>query len=196
MQKFKKPLRNNKLIRCFIAIALPQEIKIGLEQYIRSLRKISPDIRWVRAENIHITLKFLGEIEQDLLDKVEFSLKSISEVFQPFYIYLKGSGSFPNEKRPRIIWVGIEALQNNLLLKIYNWIENRLETLGIKKEQRKYTPHLTIGRIKFPQNMNKLFQYMKQYPFQGEQFGVKEILLMQSLLKPSGVEYKVIDKYS
>jgi 2'-5' RNA ligase len=195
MQQLKQSFQNEKTIRCFIAIEIPREIKTSIEEYLIQLRKMSPAIRWVNAANIHITLKFLGEIKQDLLNNVKSSLKSITEVIQPFEIKMGGSGAFPNQKRPRVIWLGLKSQEYNKLLGIYEWIENKLVLLGFEKEQRRFTPHLTVGRIKFPQNLTDLFHYMEQYPFPEKQFIVKEIVLMQSLLKPSGAEYHIIDKY-
>ena len=183
------------MIRCFIAIQIPQEIKFEIESYLSQLKRISPSIRWVKITGLHITLKFLGEIEKDLLDKIRSSLKSISNIFQPFDISIMDCGTFPNKKRPRIIWLGIEPDADNMLIKIYQWLEESLVPFGFEKEQRKFTPHLTIGRIKFPDNMDKLLGFIEKEPFPKKQFSVEEIVLMQSILKPTGAEYQIIDKY-
>jgi 2'-5' RNA ligase len=196
MQKFKQSAQKVNTVRCFIAIELDREIKNSIEQYIVPLKRISPAVRWIKTESIHITLKFLGEIEQDLLDKVKLSLKPISEIFHPFVVTILGCGAFPDQRRPRVIWLGIETKEKNELLKLYEWIESRLESLGFKKERRKFSAHLTIGRIKFPRNMESLFNYMDINPFPPKQFLVKEIVLMQSILKSSGAEYKVIAEYN
>jgi len=196
MHKFNQSYQKPKLIRCFLAIELPAEIKSDIDHYLAGLKKFSPSIRWTRSTNIHITLKFLGDIETEILSKVTSALISISEIFKPFTISIAGSGVFPGEKNPRVIWLGIKSDIDNMFYKNYQWIENKLGLLGFEKERRKFSPHLTIGRIKHPQNMTNLFDYMKEKPFPEKQFLVNEIVLMQSILKPSGAEYTMLHKFS
>ena len=196
MQKSNLSHQNLIKIRCFIAIELAREHKIDIDHYVSNLKNISPSVRWINLTNIHITLKFLGDIEQRILGEVISSLKLISEVFKPFTISIAGSGVFPGMKNPRVVWLGIKPDKDNRLITIYEWIENKLEQIGFAKEQRKFSPHLTIGRIKNPHHMGNLYDYMRDKPFPEKKLLVNEIILMQSVLKPSGAEYTILDKFS
>jgi 2'-5' RNA ligase len=160
-----------------------------------NLKKITSSVRWTALANIHITLKFLGEIEEDILSNITSSLVSISDIFKPITISITGSGVFPGKKNPRVIWLGIKTDTDNLLYQYYQWIENKLELAGIEREKRKFSPHLTIGRIKYTQNMTELYNYMEEKPFPENKFLVNDIVLMQSILKPSGAEYRVLHKF-
>jgi 2'-5' RNA ligase len=185
----------DQLIRCFIAIRLPEDILNTISDYLNDLRKLTSNVRWVRPESIHLTLKFLGEVEPRSVERVKDQLSSISGLFSPFDLCFSGSGCFPGKKRPRVFWLGMEESTENTIFEIYQWIENRLQPLGFEKEKRRYSPHLTLGRVKRPENFSKLFAYLNENPISRLVLGVKEIYFMQSLLKPSGAEYRVIDSY-
>jgi RNA 2',3'-cyclic 3'-phosphodiesterase len=185
-----------ELIRCFVAVEIPDELKILIDEYISSLRKISPDIKWIKANNLHITLKFLGEIPKDLLSKIQKELLGISNVVKPFAMSIGDAGFFPNQFKPRVIWLGMQNDNNNSLFKIHKWIDEKLENLGFEKEKRRFSPHLTLGRIKVAGNFKLLTEYINHYKFHKYKFNVSDVILMKSLLKPSGAEYSKINVYS
>jgi 2'-5' RNA ligase len=184
-------------IRCFIAIHLPHEVRNRISEYILQLREYSNDVRWVQAENIHLTLKFLGEIDSSRVDQVKQSLNPISDKFSPFILNVSGSGCFPGKKRPRVFWLGMEQGTENPLFGINRWIEDKLEQLNFEKEKRRFSPHLTIGRVRARQQVDfsKLFSFMERTPFLPIEMTVSDISFTQSNLKPTGAEYQVIEKY-
>lgn len=184
------------LIRCFVAVEIPGNLKQKIDQYIISLKQISPKIKWVKAKNLHITLKFLGEIQVDLLNKVKHELSGISKIVKPFQMSLHGSGFFPNQNNPRIVWLGLQSDNDNLIFKLHEWIDKKLETLGFNREKRRFSPHLTTGRIKIQDNIPELANYINQNKFQSSAFNVDQIVLMKSELKPSGAEYSKLETYS
>jgi 2'-5' RNA ligase len=183
------------LIRCFISLHVPEEIVTGISQYIQELKKLTTGVKWIRPEGIHLTLKFLGEIESSRVKMIESRLPEISKACAPFNIYVSGSGCFPGRKKPRVFWVGLEQGESNPLLGIHVLIENILEPLGFDKEKRRFSPHLTLGRVKHPANFLNIYTFFDKHPFPKINFHVTEFFFMRSELKPSGAEYSVIGRY-
>jgi 2'-5' RNA ligase len=185
-----------QLIRCFVAVEVPATVLSVIEHYIQALKKIIPDIHWAKVNGIHITLKFLGEIKPDLVKQVEEILIPLSHIYKPFTVKVKGTGCFPNKSKPRIFWLGLEQDSTDSLSEIHEWIETNLKPLGFSEEERGFSPHLTLGRVKKPQNFAPLFTFMEKTPFSEQVFKVDKIVLMRSELKPAGAEYSVIRSYS
>jgi len=188
---------SDQQIRCFIAIQLPQEVQTQISNYIEDLKRYSNDVRWVKTENIHLTLKFLGEIESSRVDRVKEGLYPISSEFSSFSLSISGSGCFPGGKRPRVFWLGMEQGKENPLFSVHKWIENQLLKLNFEKEKRRFSAHLTVGRVRArkPVDFSELFTFLEKNPFTPVKFPVQEIYFMQSYLKPTGAEYQIIEKY-
>jgi len=184
-----------ELIRSFVAIELPNDIKSKIDDYIFELKQIAPKIKWIKAKNLHITLKFLGEIPQDLLNKVQNELLSISKVVSPFDLYVSDAGFFPNPFKPRVVWLGLQNESNNSIFKLHEWIDKKLEPLGFEREKRRFSPHLTLGRIKLAGNYQELTEYINQNEFHSSNFNISQVVLMKSVLKPAGAEYSRIKSY-
>jgi 2'-5' RNA ligase len=179
-------------MRTFIAIDLDREIKERLTSLIQELDKVSKKIKWVRKEGMHLTLKFLGEIEEKKIPEVESILKDISSTSPPFLLSLKGTGTFPRgRKTPRVLWVGIEESQG--LKDLQSKLEEELEKRGFPREKREFHPHLTLGRVRRHSYLGGILSSLennKEYDF-GE-MEVKKISFFQSVLKPTGAEYKIL----
>ncbi len=175
-------------MRTFIAIEIPKIVKEIIEQFENQLKSEKAKITWVKPDNVHITLKFLGEVEESKIPEIHNTLKICVSKQKPFDIEVAGSGVFPNFTRPRVLWVGLkkgtEELKN-----IAQSIDNELEKFGFKKEERDFKPHLTIGRVKFIHNPQEFLQKMNSEEFKGEMFTAREILIMKSDLKPTGAIY-------
>ncbi len=185
-----------QLIRCFVAAKVPAPVLAAIEQYIQALKKIEPEVHWVKVNSLHVTLKFLGEIIPDLVKQVEEILVPLAHLYKPFSIKVKGTGCFPNKSKPRVFWLGLEQDSGNSLNEIHSWIDDNLKPLGFSLEERDFSPHLTLGRVKKPQNFTNLFTYMEKTPFTEQVFEVDKIVLIRSELKPSGAEYTEIKSYS
>jgi len=183
------------LIRCFVAIEIPDDLKIRIDDYIFSLKQISPKIKWIKAKNLHITLKFLGEIPEKTLIQLQNKLSTVSEVTEPFEMSVQGAGFFPNKNKPRVVWLGLQNDNNNSIFKLHEWIDKKIESLGFEREKRRFSPHLTLGRIKFPDNHSELAEYINQNEFQSSVFKVNEVVLIKSVLRPTGAEYSQIKNY-
>ena len=175
-------------LRCFIAIEIPETTRKSVGDIIEHLKKSGSDVKWVSPENIHITVQFLGETEESLIDVIKGSLEKILAPHRPFCIKIADAGCFPDGRRPRIIWVGMEESQT--LVRLYKDIANEMTRFGYQKEVRAFTPHITIGRVKSQRNMGELLKRLDE--FKGtcfSDFEVQKITLMKSELKPSGAKY-------
>ncbi len=132
-------------IRAFIAIELPKEIQEGLERVLGQLRPATKAVRWVPATNIHLTLKFLGETEIEKVEQVKRAMEQEVTQRQPFEIQVGTLGAFPNPRRPRVIWVGVQAPED--LSVLAKDIETATIPLDFPAEGRPFSPHLTLGRV-------------------------------------------------
>lgn len=182
-------------MRIFIAIELEKEIKETLSAFIRELDTGSRNIKWVKLQGMHLTLKFLGETPQEKVTEVQSVLEAASSEHPPFKLVLKGTGTFPPEARiPRVLWIGIE--ENPALKTIQARIENDLHKIRFPREQRQFHPHLTLGRVKSPGNLGPVIHTLGQN--RNAEFGrmnVDKITLFQSTLKPTGAEYTILSEH-
>ena len=183
------------LIRCFVAIEIQNELKTKIDDYILTLKQIAPKIKWINAKNLHLTLKFLGEIPQELLSQVQSELSAVSNVVNPFEMSVSSAGFFPNQLKPRVVWLGLQNDSNNSIFKLHEWIDERLEPLGFEREKRRFSPHLTLGRIKVPGDYQDLSEYINQNKFHSTRINVSRVVLMKSVLKPMGPKYTQIKSY-
>jgi 2'-5' RNA ligase len=183
------------LIRCFIAVEIPRSVLDQITEYTSRLKPLAPDIRWVRLGAMHITLKFLGEISETAVENVRDKLMPIRLKFQPFELIAKGSGFFPSRRNPRVIWIGLEQDNNRSLFNIQQWIEDILLSEGFNKEKRRFSPHITLGRIKVPKNLESVVNYLEHHPFPAQNFTVNAVNFMRSRLRPDGAEYSVLESY-
>ena len=175
-------------LRCFIAIEIPDTVKKEIGEAADMLRKYDADIKWVNAQNLHITLKFLGNTPEEAVPEISESLLSAVSPFRPFYIKISGTGVFPSRKSPRVIWIGVENGES--LPRLAADIDRSLSLLGYKKEEREFRPHLTLGRVRSRKGMVSIVNELDS--LKEKEFGIftiDRIKLMRSELKPKGPEY-------
>jgi len=182
-------------MRTFVAIELEEEIKAAVSSLIRKLDTGGRNFKWVKSQGMHLTLKFLGEVSADKITEVKSVLEIVANDYPSFELSLKGTGTFPPEARvPRVVWIGIE--ENATLKTVQTRIENELHKIRFPKEKRKFQPHLTVGRIKGPQNLGPVIHTLDQH--KETDFGrmtVNRITLFQSTLKPTGAEYAILSEH-
>jgi len=180
-------------VRLFVAIEIPGEIRRALGAFIQELRAMAPQVKWVRAENLHVTLKFLGHTDDAKLPPVERVLGTVRSA-APVMLNFRGLGFFPDEKRPRVFWAGMEASGN--LKTIASDIDHAVHRLGFPLEERPFSPHLTLARFEPPGIHAKLGAAITAN--RSREFGsttTREFHLIQSNLKPSGAEYATLHSF-
>jgi RNA 2',3'-cyclic 3'-phosphodiesterase len=180
-------------VRLFVALEIPSAVRQNLAALLDSLRAITREPRWVRAENLHVTLKFLGEVAEGKLEAARTSLGGIRSE-QAVTLEFRGLGFFPNEKHPRVFWAGIEASAN--LKTLAEDIEDAMEKLGFPREQREFSPHLTLARFeraRLPEALHKAIVENTQREFGS--LRTSQFYLIQSKLKPSGAEYTTLASF-
>ena len=183
-------------IRTFLAIELPEKITYTISKVQEEIKSYGLKIRWVRPENIHLTLKFLGDIKTADTEKVARAVSESVTGHPPISLAVKGIGVFPGIKKPRVLWLGISK-QVDLLTALQKTLDDKLEAMGFPKEKRPFRGHLTLGRIKSIIDPKTLHDVLKEFTmFESERFFADRIILYKSDLKPKGAVYtKLIETY-
>ena len=176
------------MIRAFIAIDIDPQVRENITRAIGQLRSRVLEVRWIAPANFHLTLKFLGDIEQTQIEAIGAAFEERLRPFPRFTINAKGLGVFPDLRRPRIMWIG---LAGNELTTLAAQVELALLPLGFAPGKRNFTPHLTIGRWRQTDRPSKTLGQelasLKEYQFGAS--NVDEVILFQSVLKPEGAIY-------
>ena len=176
------------MIRAFIAVEIDSQTVRQISAAIADFKPSIPGIRWISPTNFHFTLKFLGDIEESRIGPVAQALEVALHPFPRFTINAKGLGVFPDLKRPRILWVGLEGKG---LAALASKVETALESLGFASEKREFKPHLTVGRWRqFDRSSRKLGEELEKW--QGHEFGesaVSEVIFFRSELRREGAIY-------
>ncbi len=176
-------------VRAFIAIELADETIAFIQKIQEGLRSSGIKARWIRPENIHLTLKFLGDINNEDVKKVGDAIISAAGENAAITLRAKGIGVFPGVKRPRVIWTGI-AGRTKELVDLQKILDEKLQSSGFPKEKRSFKGHLTIARIKKKIDAKRLIDAMKEFSgFESKTFTVDEVVLFKSELKSSGAVY-------
>jgi 2'-5' RNA ligase len=177
------------MIRSFIAIDFPEETRKALEYIQRELKQCGAGVRWVKPTSIHLTLKFLGNIQPAQVEDIARTVAQ--EIRDQSSITLRptGLGAFPSLRKPRVIWIGMEG-EVQRLNEIQVRVDNALEPLGFVREKRGFRPHLTLGRVKDRRNRQALTAAMTELEIpEFDSFDVTEIILYKSDLRPTGAIY-------
>ena len=176
-------------LRGFIAIEIKPNSNI--QQFINDISKSNADVKLVEYNNLHLTLKFLGDIQENSINDIERSIKDAVNEIQPFTIQLKGTGVFPNKNYIRVIWIGIK--NSEILSTISVNIDNNLTRLGFKKDKKGFSAHLTIGRVRTAKNKSALLNIIERYTdFTFSTQEVNSIKLKKSQLTPKGPIYTTL----
>ena len=178
----------SNVVRTFVCIEIPDSIKERIDHFQRNLKAIEAQVSWTKSSNIHLTLKFLGGVETTRIDRVRKAVKRAVTGISPFEIEVSGAGCFPSPRNPRVLWVGFSAVPE-ALKQLYANLEDELAREGFPREKRKFSPHLTIGRIRSPHNSALVAESLIATGFTSETFDATEIIVMRSDLKPTGSIY-------
>jgi RNA 2',3'-cyclic 3'-phosphodiesterase len=182
-------------IRTFIAVDLDKAIRDRVVAMQDTLARTGTEVKWVEPENLHVSLLFLGEVDDREIPAVCRVVGECCRVQAPFLMSVETVGCFPNARRPRVLWVGIgEGTQE--LCAVHDALEPPLLDLGCyRREERKYTPHITLGRVKSDRPTEKLTSALAKHAgWKGGEVAVSEVLVLSSKLSSQGPEYAVLSR--
>jgi len=173
-------------VRTFLGVPLTEELREAIHSLQSGLKSRIRDIRWCRPENLHLTLHFFGETEQENLEKIRVSVLSVKRCHRPFQVDVIGLGAFPSLRRPKVIWLGLNP--QNQLGQLHRDCRRALHAAGLVTDSRSYSPHLTIGRAKNRTNELTVLGSELGHQLVGH-LPVDRLILYESRLKPGGAEH-------
>ncbi len=179
------------LIRTFIAVDIDNEAILSrIKPVLDELISTGADMKPVELHNMHITLRFIGEIPKPMVDSIARMLSELR--FKKFKIHIKGVGAFPTPTRPRVVWLGVVE-GHEQLKEIHDWIEERLQKLGFKREKEEFVPHITLARVRSSRNIKNLVEaIMRLKDVDIGEFIVDKVRLKKSTLTPRGPIYDTL----
>ena len=182
-------------IRCFVAIEIPEPIQNRLEGIQESLQQQIQKASWVKPGNIHLTLKFLGDVDPADLDSIGGAIESVTMRHRSFSLCLGGVGAFPNLARPRVMWAGVKVGKERVY-DLAEDINSALSHCGFSFDTKKFNPHLTIARLKGRMDLRPYTAEYHQYDrIDGAEMTVDTISLVRSQLHPQGAIYSTLQSY-
>lgn len=179
--------------RLFLALPLPATAQAELRSLMHALKREASEVRWVRPEQLHITLRFLGDVEEAQCDPLINAMTQITEA-APFSFNLAGLGAFPHRKQPRVIWTGVTQGHNEVV-SLAARVENLVTSCGLPKEDRPFAAHLTLGRVREPGDFAAFWQAADRMNFVGQPAAASDVRLIWSTLTPTGPVYRELDSF-
>ena len=182
--------------RVFCAIELPEEVRGRLREHIEQLRRKVPDVAasWSRVENIHLTLKFFGNVARDRIAAISAAASQTVKEFSAFEIEVGGTGVFPRPSRAQVLWIGVNDPSGQLSA-LQQTLENECEAAGFPKEDRAYRPHLTIARLRKAEGARRLAETHMGMQFNPLPLTVKEVIVFRSELSSKGSKYTALSRH-
>lgn len=181
-------MNSGKIIRCFIALGIPVEIQAILNDVVGQMQKSGADVRWVDSSNIHLTLKFLGELPPAAVREAGLALKSMEAEFKAIDSGLGRLGAFPSLDRPKVIWIGL-AKGGEELKAIQRQVENLTADISEEERERTFSPHLTLGRVRSGKRLGALRESLRSVTVPRADFRLSKLMLVQSTLAREGAIY-------
>jgi 2'-5' RNA ligase len=187
---------NDGTWRVFCAIEIPEEIRGEVAEHISRLKRAAPEAQasWSRPDNIHLTLKFLGNIRQTQVEQLSKAASRAASSCVSFGIKLEQTGSFPTHGSPRVLWIGISD-QDAKLSELHARLEDECAREGFEKEARRFHPHLTVARLRKPQGARSLALAHRELEFNPADIVVSELLVIRSELGQNGSRYTTISRH-
>jgi RNA 2',3'-cyclic 3'-phosphodiesterase len=180
--------------RLFVAMETPAKVKQAMETLQGTLRAAGADVRWERPEKFHLTLKFLGDVRTDLVERIATTVHDALRAFPPFAVVYRGIGVFPPNGDPRVVWVGMLD-DGGTLDGLHRTLEEQFVTLGFPKDDRRFHPHVTLGRVRTPVNVGALRRSVESLTFGSQPIIISSIDLIKSTLKSDGSSYATIARF-
>ena len=182
--------------RTFCAFELPESLRARIDQHSQLVREAVPEAAasWSRSENIHLTVKFFGNVDQQRVPVISAVAAHVATEFSPIQIEVGKTGVFPRPSRPQVLWIGIHD-PSQALANLHKQLENQLAPEGFPKEDRAFRPHLTTARIRKPHDAAKLAQTHLETKFDTVEISLNELVLFRSELSSRGSKYTAISRH-
>ena len=184
-------------LRVFCAVELPEGVRVAAAAHASRLRRDHTGARasWARPESLHVTLKFLGEVEAARVESLSRSAGAAVEGFATFELSIEGTGTFPPHGAARVLWLGVKDASGQLA-RLQGRLEKACLAAGFPREPRAFKPHLTLARLRTPKDALALSEAHRQTPFGPYHFEVSELIVMRSELGPGGSRYTALSRHS
>ena len=186
----------NELWRVFCAVELPDEVRAQLQDHVNHLREAVADVAasWTRVENIHLTLKFFGDLALDRIPKISAAASRATKEFSPIHISVGSTGVFPKPSRAQVLWIGVSDPSGELSA-LQRGLENEFAVEGFAKENRYFRPHLTIARIRKPEGARRLAETHLKTEFEPTEIKLTELIVFRSELSSKGSKYTALSRH-
>ena len=181
----------NKPIRTFIAVPIPGAVKSRIADLLHALGSSRADVKWVRVEGMHLTLKFLGDVESERIPAVCGAVRRAAGAFPRTAVHLAGSGAFPDIRRPRVLWIGVREGADRLRT-LAESMDTALGDEGFERDTRPFSAHLTLGRVRSPRGVAEVLSRMQAAEWDGGVFEADTVVVMQSDLQKTGAVYTAL----
>ena len=185
---------SEKLIRTFLSIPVPLEVRSKKNMLYSTLEESPAKINWVKNVQLHLTIKFLSHTPESIIEKIINEVGSVTSTLRPFEIIIESTGCFPIKERPRVLWMGVNG---NLdpLYDLFTKIDSALDLLGFPKEKQGYTPHITLARIKYPQKWTPNISTFLKSSYDPIDFPIDRVQYFSSELLPSGTVHTLLKSF-
>jgi len=178
-------------VRTFIAFDTPPSLKEEISKIQTVLKESRADVRWESGSKFHVTIKFLGDVDEKILPGVIGCVREVSYRYHPFPVMYGGLGAFPDKIRPRVLWIGCTN-SDKQLLSMKNELDRSLSVHGFGIEDRQFRPHVTLGRVKSQSGLKNLIRMLENVNFEPREVSISDIIVVKSTLKPGGSEYSTL----
>lgn len=181
-------------MQLFVAVEIPDEVKQKLSLVRQATERKLKQARFAREEGMHLTLQFLGQVKEAKVEEIKKVLTEAVNQFKIFTFKLSDLGGFPSVKKGRVLWLGVEDGQDNLIV-LQKVVARSLTSIGFEEEKRKFHPHLTLARLKIPQGLQEAISSVCLEDFTAVAITVDKVTLFQSVLKSSGAVYNSLSHF-
>jgi 2'-5' RNA ligase len=183
-------------IRSFLAFELPVDIKRIIMAVSDDVRQLSLNVRWVNVTNIHLTIVFMGDVQEEQIKPIQAIVKDVCQEYGPFSIGLKGIGLFGSRRNPRVLWIGLDGAIDRMGY-FRDDLQKKLRPFGIKEEKRRFKPHLTLGRFRKGARAGTHLDDLlsKYHTLTSPDRTIKELVLFKSDLRPGGAVYSKLKEW-
>ena len=185
---------SDNLIRTFISMPVPNEVKSKKNMLYSTLENSPANISWVKNEQLHLTLKFLGHTPESMIDNIKTEISKISSTIKPFKLLIGNTGCFPKKERPRVLWLGISgntAALNDLFLRI----DKKMNNIGFPSSDNEFFPHITLAKVKYPQKHTPDISTFLKSSYDPIDFTADRVQFLTSELLPSGTFYSLLGSF-